>query len=226
MKARWAMSLGVVMLLGFGNGVGAEESARRGLLGFDWHAQMQAGTPGFRVTKIAAGSPAQKEGLQVDDFITAVDGKPYTFPVGWESKIIRPLSSSPQVGQKVTLTIRRGSETKEVALVAAEDSRAADIAKNEQEAETLYASSKGTIVVLTDLIEQGQRITLRRRADRTFQLIASPLAPADVSEAEKAINGRLAALFEGLEPGKDHVIEFDDKLTPLPYRRISASPGG
>jgi serine protease Do len=60
----------------------------------------------LKVTKVEAGSGADKAGLKVDDVITAVKGKKVASASEWRSEIERG-----KAGEEITLEVRRGSET-------------------------------------------------------------------------------------------------------------------
>jgi putative serine protease PepD len=61
---------------------------------------------GARISKIVAGSPAAKSGLKVGDVITAFDGHPVT-----SADDLTAAVSAAKVGDKVTVTVRRGGST-------------------------------------------------------------------------------------------------------------------
>jgi putative serine protease PepD len=61
---------------------------------------------GARISKIVAGSPAAKSGLKVGDVITAFDGHPVT-----SADDLTAAVSAAKVGDKATVTVRRGGST-------------------------------------------------------------------------------------------------------------------
>src|SRR5207237_1400717 len=61
-----------------------------------------------KLTVITEGGPAAKAGLQADDVVTAMDGKPVTNYEEWTETF-----AAMKVGDKVKLTVKRGNETME-----------------------------------------------------------------------------------------------------------------
>lgn len=59
----------------------------------------------MRVTRIVAGSPAFKAGLNVNDIIVAFDGIPVT-----DTATLKRLTDSVKVGDKKSLRVKRGNE--------------------------------------------------------------------------------------------------------------------
>jgi len=68
---------------------------------------------GFKVFDLTAGGPAEAAGLQTGDIITAVNGKPAT---GIELPEMRRSLRNKAPGTVVKLTVKRGSETKNVSV--------------------------------------------------------------------------------------------------------------
>ncbi|MGN6517487.1 MAG: aspartyl protease family protein [Rhizomicrobium sp.] len=66
---------------------------------------------GFKVIEVTRGGPAESSGLQKDDVITAIDGRPAT---GFSLPDLREAWRNEAPGTVVKLTIKRGSETKTV----------------------------------------------------------------------------------------------------------------
>ena len=66
---------------------------------------------GAKVTKIVAGSPAAKSGLKVGDVVTAFAGHPVT-----SANDLTAAVSAAKVGQKVTVTVRRGGSTQQLSI--------------------------------------------------------------------------------------------------------------
>ena len=68
-------------------------------------------TDGMLVNSVAAGSDAEKQGLQVDDIITAIDGMPAE-----DIEVIRGVIKSKRVGDTVTVEVWRAGETLELTI--------------------------------------------------------------------------------------------------------------
>ncbi len=66
---------------------------------------------GAKVTKIVAGSPAAKSGLKVGDVVTAFAGHPVT-----SANDLTAAVSAAKVGEKVTVTVRRGGSTQQLSI--------------------------------------------------------------------------------------------------------------
>jgi putative serine protease PepD len=75
------------------------------------------GSPGAQIGEIIAGSPAAKAGLKKGDVITAFNGAPIIDADGLTSHVTQS-----QVGDKVTITYRRGSATHTVTVTLADQS--------------------------------------------------------------------------------------------------------
>jgi photosystem II stability/assembly factor-like uncharacterized protein len=67
---------------------------------------------GALVTEMIEGGSASQAGLKLDDLITAVEGKPFERYMPVLGEFVR----THQVGDKMKLTVTRGSETKEIAV--------------------------------------------------------------------------------------------------------------
>ena len=63
-------------------------------------------TDGMLVNSVAKGSDAQKQGLQVDDIIIAIDGEPAS-----DIDVIRDAIKDKNVGDKIKVDIWRAGET-------------------------------------------------------------------------------------------------------------------
>ena len=72
---------------------------------------IQTVSGGARVTRIVAGSPAAKSALKVGDVVTAFDGHPVT-----SANDLTAAVSAAKVGQKVTVTVRRGGSTEQLSI--------------------------------------------------------------------------------------------------------------
>jgi S1-C subfamily serine protease/photosystem II stability/assembly factor-like uncharacterized protein len=97
---------------GGGGGRGqAPAAAARPIAGF----QLAAGTTGVKIGRVTEGGPADKAGIKVDDEIVAVDGKAVKTP----DEYIAAIGSDRKVGDKVKLSILRGTEKKEIEVVLA-----------------------------------------------------------------------------------------------------------
>ncbi len=95
---------------GGGRGQGAAPAARP-IAGF----QLAAGTTGVKIGRITEGGPAEKAGIKVDDEIVAVDGKAVKTP----DEYIAAVGNDRKAGDKVKLTILRGTEKKDYEIVLA-----------------------------------------------------------------------------------------------------------
>ncbi|HEY2032885.1 MAG TPA: aspartyl protease family protein [Rhizomicrobium sp.] len=81
---------------------------------FDRSGMWINGAPdGFKIINVTKGGPAEAAGLQKDDIITTVDGKPAT---GISVSDQRKFWRNEAAGKVVKLTIKRGSETKDVSV--------------------------------------------------------------------------------------------------------------
>ena len=81
---------------------------------FDKSGMWINATPeGFKVIEITKGGPAEAAGLQKDDIITTVDGKP---AAGLSLPEQREAWRNEAAGTVVKLTVKRGSETKDVSV--------------------------------------------------------------------------------------------------------------
>src|SRR5262249_42635933 len=71
------------------------------------------------VTELDDESPAAKAGMKLDDLVTAIDGKPVErfFPT------LMNMSNTHQAGDKITVTITRGAEKKDIVAVLATGGR-------------------------------------------------------------------------------------------------------
>lgn len=65
----------------------------------------------IQIVDTQEGSPARQAGLQMGDFITAVDGQPYVRIVDFQTY------TKPRAGQKITVSIKRGQEAKTVTVI-------------------------------------------------------------------------------------------------------------
>ena len=65
------------------------------------------------VAAVKPGSPAQKAGLQENDVISEVDGKPLYFPLGLSESV-----EQSSYGQPIVLTVKRGTQTLPLTLAA------------------------------------------------------------------------------------------------------------
>lgn len=71
---------------------------------------------GFCVTKVFEGSPAEAAGVQVQDYITAIDGES---TVDWKSETLTEHMRG-EIGSNVQVELRRGSETLSVTVQRAQ----------------------------------------------------------------------------------------------------------
>jgi hypothetical protein len=79
---------------------------------FDKSGMWINGAPeGFKIIDITKGGPAEAAGLQKDDIITAIDGKPAT---GLELPDVRKEWRNAPAGTAVKLTVKHGANTKTV----------------------------------------------------------------------------------------------------------------
>jgi serine protease Do len=69
---------------------------------------------GVLVNSVDRGSPAAKAGVQVQDILLAIDGKPVNVRFPEEVAPARKMISALPIGKPVTLSIRRGRETMEL----------------------------------------------------------------------------------------------------------------
>jgi hypothetical protein len=81
---------------------------------FDKSGMWINGAPeGFKIIDITKGGPAEAAGLQKDDLITAIDGKPAT---GMNLPDLREHWRTAPAGTAVKLTVKRGTDTKDVSV--------------------------------------------------------------------------------------------------------------
>jgi hypothetical protein len=79
---------------------------------FDKSGMWINGAPeGFKIIDITTGGPAEAAGLQKDDIITAIDGKPAT---GFLLPDLRRAWRDAPAGTAVKLTVKRGTDTRDV----------------------------------------------------------------------------------------------------------------
>lgn len=74
---------------------------------------INAAPVGFKVIEITKGGPAEASGLQKDDIITAIDGKPAS---SFRLPNLRESWRTEKAGTPVNLTVKRGAETKDVSI--------------------------------------------------------------------------------------------------------------
>jgi serine protease Do len=72
-------------------------------------------TGGIEVVEVVAGSPAAAAGVRAEDIILAVDGKPIE-----RAQDLQELMTGELIGRRVTLTLVRSGQTRELELVPAE----------------------------------------------------------------------------------------------------------
>ena len=80
---------------------------------------------GALISQVNEGTPAAEAGLEVNDIVTAVDDEPVTSADG----LIMALREH-EVGDKVTLTVVRGDETKKIDVTLGSD---ADLQTDQQD---------------------------------------------------------------------------------------------
>lgn len=96
----------------------AEELVRRGRIErahigtvFQPLLKSQHGMDGVLVSSVLKDSPAAKAGVEPGDFLTGINGEPVTVRFGEELPPLNLRVARLPLGQPVTLTLRRGSET-------------------------------------------------------------------------------------------------------------------
>jgi S1-C subfamily serine protease len=81
---------------------------------FDKSGMWINGAPeGFKIIDVTKTGPAEAAGLQKDDIITSIDGKPAT---SFELPALREHWRDAKSGTVVHLTVKHGSETKDVSV--------------------------------------------------------------------------------------------------------------
>jgi hypothetical protein len=73
-----------------------------GRLGVEWDPRDQS-QPGLRLTSVASGSPAEQAGLQIGDWIAAIEGRPIASGDEFRSLVLAAVG-------EVTLEVRRGGQ--------------------------------------------------------------------------------------------------------------------
>ena len=102
--------------------VAAEEKSPPGMLGFGFHYHRPEAEPGavsdgfLSIHGVAPGSPAQKAGLRIQDLVVAIDDEPLRFD-GMADVLGFFYGVKPR--QKLKLTVKRGTQTIPMELVAA-----------------------------------------------------------------------------------------------------------
>ena len=74
------------------------------------------GCSGMRLTDVFAGRSAEQAGLIVGDIITAIDGQPLHISRPEDAEVFAAKIREKRVGQEVTLSVIRGTESREVAV--------------------------------------------------------------------------------------------------------------
>jgi hypothetical protein len=75
---------------------------------------VNAAPEGFKVIEITKGGPAEAAGLQKDDIITMIDGKPAS---SFRLPNLRQSWRTEKAGTPVKLSVKRGAETKDVSII-------------------------------------------------------------------------------------------------------------
>lgn len=91
---------------------------------------------GAVVTAVSPDSPAAKAGLEVDDIVTAVNGKPVTSADG-----LIIAAREHKIGETITLTVVRGDKTQDIEVTLGSD---ADLQENSQDGTT--GDSSGSLM--------------------------------------------------------------------------------
>jgi len=83
-----------------------KEPYEEDMSGISLTPEKNSNTKLFRIRQVVPNTPASKAGLQADDLITAIDGRPAAeFTEGRIKRLFR------QDGREFELTIKRGEET-------------------------------------------------------------------------------------------------------------------
>lgn len=89
--------------------VAAQDNSAKPFLGVG----VTSADKGVKVDQVEANSPAEKAGIKVDDVITAIDGKAVT------SATIGEVIGTHKVGDEITVTLTRGTESMDVKVTLA-----------------------------------------------------------------------------------------------------------
>ena len=91
-------------------------SPQPGWLGFGFTYHTDKGQHWLFVRRVAEGGPAARAGIEPEDVITAIDGRPLAFK---DDLAALAFFQKITAGRKLTLTVIRRQKTRSVAVVAA-----------------------------------------------------------------------------------------------------------